>query len=92
MYYAITERTDSDWPQDHPLRKHVRQVLPDRGPRPPGVYYLICTMAGDERMPTPEDDRDIHTKCRCGNAIVHRASADPELIKVCPDCWRAMNA
>ncbi len=82
---AITARTDAEWPQDHPMRRHVT-VLTNEQVAKIGDF-LVCSLAGEERIPPPADDADVAATCRCGAALVHRASAPGNLVPICPSCW-----
>lgn len=85
---AITERTNAEWPADHPLRARV-VVLTDDELLRAGV--LVCSIEGEERLPPAADDHDIPGRCdRCRCGIVYRASAPRFPKRVCGPCWIAI--
>lgn len=84
-FHAITERTDSEWPADHPLRKVSSIIAPDAIGR---AEFLCCSDAGDERLPPAVGDYDVAVVCsRCPAPLVKRASAPAGLKPICSRCW-----
>lgn len=81
---AMTDRTDVDWPADHPLRR-IATVISQKMAEEVGEF-VICTIEGEARLPPAAGDHDVTAVCaECGVQIVHRASA-PNLKKVCWKC------
>ncbi len=60
---VITERTDTEWPIDHPLRE-VTSVIADADL--PRAEFLICSESGEARLSPIGDDHDVEGRCRCG--------------------------
>lgn len=82
---AITTRTDAEWPADHPLRQ-VSRLLTNAAAE--AADYLVCSNAGEERLPPAPDDHDVFaTCCKCSTAVVHRASAPKGPAPICVRCW-----
>jgi hypothetical protein len=82
---VITERTDREWPADHPLRK-ITSVIADDGIARANV--LVCTLPGEERLPAPAGDHDVEAHCvECGETVIHRASAPAGPMRMCWKCW-----
>lgn len=93
---AITPRTDSEWPEDHPLRRRVQvadgnanPTLEVDGARVP-AQYIICSFKGAVRIGAAKDDHDVDAVCGCGAALRKRASAAAHLTPICMTCWAAM--
>lgn len=83
IIHAITEHTNQVWPADHPLRSKSVVMKEEDIPKD---AILICSYAGDYRLPPAPGDFDVVGMCDCGKRIVWRASA-PKLIKrVCKRC------
>lgn len=83
--HTIAERTDREWPADHPLRK-VSRVISDEGVG--RAEFLVCTLVGEERLPPAVNDHDMLDACtKCGTGIVHRASASARPKPICWKCW-----
>lgn len=84
-FHAITTRTDQEWPRDHPLRRVSSIIADDRIER---AEFLICSDAGDERLPPADGDRDEPCECsQCGAPLVRRASSPSQLQPICCTCW-----
>ena len=81
---VITERTDREWPADHPLRQVSSVIMDARIPR---AHFLICSYDWEERIPPAPGDEDVECECsRCPAKLVRRASA-PDLPPICRGCW-----
>jgi hypothetical protein len=80
---VISERTNKEWPSNHPLRKAVHFVLNDEK----RAEFLICAEAGSERITPADDDKDLFIDCGCGKHLVYRDSAAKHLTKICFECW-----
>jgi hypothetical protein len=86
LVLAISERTNREWPRNHPLREKAL-VMSDMA-LSECQGFLICSPVGEPRLPPAIGDRDVEKSCtRCPIRIVHRASAPPHLIPVCRPCW-----
>jgi len=86
--HAITERTDQEWPDDHPLRKISSVIADDRIDR---AEFLICSYAGEDRLPAASDDHDEPCSCtQCKADLIRRASG-PSLPPICRKCWDAIH-
>jgi hypothetical protein len=91
IIHAISERTDREWPRDHPLRAQTI-VLGDEA-LSAAQGFLICSKLGEPRLPPADGDRDVTKRCICCIAsIVHRASAAPHLVPICAQCWTLIEA
>lgn len=87
---AITERTDREWPADHPLRAQSAVVSNADIVK---AEFLICSVAGSERLPPAEGDHDEVCACSapfCGRELVRRASSPRHLKPICAPCWEAV--
>lgn len=86
---AITDRTDAEWPADHPLRSHALTATPELLAQ---AKYLICDRADNpDHRPPPDDDFDVPCQCsKCGYGLLRRASAPRGLEPICTRCWAAM--
>lgn len=84
-FAAITEKTDRDWPADHPLRE-ISSIIADDAVMSRSEF-LLCSDWGDSRLPTLGKDYDVKDTCsKCGKDVCHLASA-PKLPPLCSACW-----
>jgi hypothetical protein len=97
-FFAITTRTNDEWPADHPLRQHAAAVLSEKFieetlPQtlaPGEIDVLVCQLKSEPRNPPPQGDCDVVTQCAydCGRTIIHRGSAPRNLKPVCYICFQ----
>lgn len=81
----ISEKTNREWPADHPLRK-VSVIIPDQHLNI--AEFLVCTNAGEERLPPVPPDYDVFCMCcECGADLVCRHSAPKHPKPICFACW-----
>jgi hypothetical protein len=86
---TITQRTDSEWPKDHALRKYVDTILPDD--KLHTATYLVCNYYGSERLPLSEGFIDEFCNCiKCNAELVRRTDAPKHLKPICFPCWNSL--
>ncbi len=69
----ITDKTDREWPADHPLRKVTEVMAQDDVDALPAKKLIIVSRIGEQRAPLQPGDEDLEAICgRCGHAVLIR--------------------